>query len=54
MRSSKAKDVALTGILFALAITLSMVESAVAPMLGLAPGVKLGLANVWSCTRSFL
>ena len=46
MRGSKARDVALTGILFALAITFSMVESAVAPMLGLAPGVKLGLANV--------
>lgn len=45
-RSSSAAKVALSGILFALAITLSMVESAVSPLLGLMPGVKLGLANI--------
>lgn len=46
MRNSKARDVALTGMLFALAIALSFLESAVAPMLGLLPAMKLGLANI--------
>lgn len=46
MRNSKAKSVALTGMLFALALTLSFAESLITPLLGLAPGVKLGLANI--------
>ena len=41
-----ARRVALGGMLFALAMALSFLESALAPMLGLAPGLKLGLANV--------
>ena len=41
-----ARRVALGGMLFALAMALSFVESTVAPLLGLAPGMKLGLANV--------
>lgn len=43
---SSAEKVALGGLLFALAIALSMMESAVSPLLGLMPGVKLGLANI--------
>lgn len=46
MRNSKARDAALTGMLFALAIALSFLESAVAPVLGLMPAMKLGLANI--------
>lgn len=43
---NKTKYVALTGMLFALAIVLSIVESAITPMLGLTPGVKIGLSNI--------
>lgn len=43
---SSAGSVALGGLLFALAITLSLAESAISPLLGLMPGVKLGLANI--------
>ncbi len=43
---NSAEKVALGGLLFALAIALSMMESAVSPLLGLMPGVKLGLANI--------
>ena len=46
MRNKKAHEVALSGLLFALAIVLSMAESAITPLLGLAPGVKIGLANI--------
>ena len=46
MKRKNAKQVALSGMLFALAMTLSFVESSIAPILGLAPGVKIGLANV--------
>lgn len=58
MRNEKTRKVALSGMLFALAITLSVVESAlVEPLLGLAlpilgfsvgviPGVKIGLSNI--------
>lgn len=46
MRSKKTKYVALSGLLFALAIILSFIESAVTPLLGLPPGVKIGLANI--------
>ena len=46
MRNQKAKYVALSGMLFALAMALSFLESVIAPMLGLAPGIKIGLANV--------
>lgn len=46
MRNKKTWRVTLTGVLFALAIGLSFLENMVAPLLGLPPGVKLGLANV--------
>ncbi len=46
MQKGKARRVALSGMLFALAMALSFFESAAAPMLGLAPGMKPGLANV--------
>ena len=46
MRPTKSKQVALSGLLFALAMALSIIESAIAPMLGLMPGVKIGLANI--------
>lgn len=46
MRESKARQVALTGMLFALAMALSWLESGIAPLLGLMPALKLGLANI--------
>ena len=46
MRNGKARRVALTGMLFALSITLSFLESMVTPLLGLMPAMKLGLANI--------
>ena len=46
MRSQKAREIALTGMLFALAITLSFLESMVSPLLGLMPAMKLGLSNI--------
>lgn len=46
MKNSKAKEVALGGVLFALAIALSLMEGTIAPLLGLMPGVKIGLANI--------
>lgn len=46
VRNGKAKKIALLGMLFALAMVLSFVESFLTPFFGLPPGVKLGLANV--------
>lgn len=46
MRNLKAKNVALTGMLFSLAIALSWLESYVTPLLGLIPALKLGLSNI--------
>jgi len=46
MRESKARQVALTGMLFALAMALSWLESGMTPLLGLMPALKLGLANI--------
>lgn len=46
MRTQRAKEVATAGMLFALAITLSFLESMVAPLLGLMPAMKLGLSNI--------
>lgn len=46
LQKGKAGRVALGGMLFALAMALSFLESAAAPLLGLAPGMKPGLANV--------
>ena len=40
-----ARRAALLGVLFALAAVLSLFEGALAPALGLPPGVKPGLAN---------
>lgn len=47
MRSKfTTKKIALSGLLFALAIVLSFVESMVSPLLGLPPFVKIGLSNI--------
>ena len=46
MRSQKARETAWTGMLFALAIALSYLESLVPPLLGLMPAIKLGLSNI--------
>ena len=46
MRNRTARTVAHTGMLFALAIALSYLESLVTPLLGLMPAMKLGLANL--------
>ena len=46
MRNTKARQVAFGGMLFALAIVLSLVEGMVTPLLGLPPGIKIGLANI--------
>lgn len=46
MRSQKSREVAWTGMLFALAIALSFLESAITPLLGLMPAMKLGLSNL--------
>lgn len=46
MRNELARRVALTGMLFALAIALSFFESLITPLLALPPGIKLGLANI--------
>ena len=46
MRSPKSREVAWTGMLFALAIALSFLESAITPLLGLMPAMKLGLSNL--------
>lgn len=46
MRTTKSRDVALTGLLFALAIALSWLESCITPLLGLIPALKLGLSNI--------
>ena len=46
MRNQKARETAFTGMLFALAMTLSFLESLVSPLLGLMPAMKLGLANI--------
>lgn len=43
---NKTREVALSGMLFALAIALSIVESSITPLLGLMPGIKIGLANI--------
>ena len=46
MRNNKTRQVALSGLLFALAMALSFMESAITLLLGLIPGVKIGLANI--------
>ena len=46
MKRGGAYKVALTGMLFALAIALSYFESLITPFFGLPPGVKLGLSNI--------
>lgn len=45
-RFQKTRAVALSGMLFALAVVLSIAEGAFTPLLGLPPGVKPGLANI--------
>ena len=44
-RSRKTREVALTGLLFALAMTLSLIEGMIT-FPGLLPGMKMGLSNV--------
>ena len=44
-RGSKTQDIALSGLLFALAMALSFVEGTLV-IPGLMPGMKLGLANI--------
>lgn len=46
MRNPTVRKVALTGMLFALAIALSFLESFITLGIGLMPGVKIGLANI--------
>ena len=46
MRNFKSNRPAHIGMLFALALVLSFAESALAPVLGLMPAMKLGLANI--------
>lgn len=46
MRNKKAQNIALLGVLFALAMALSFCESGIAPLLGLMPAMKLGLSNI--------
>lgn len=46
MRNSKAREVAFTGMLFALSLALSYLEALVTPLLGLLPAMKLGLSNI--------
>ena len=46
MRNRKTRETALLGALFALALVLSFLESAIVPMLGLMPAMKLGLSNI--------
>ena len=46
MAKNKTKKLTTMAMLFALAIVLSFVESLVAPMFALPPGVKLGLGNI--------
>lgn len=43
---NQARKVAFSGMLFALAIVLSVIEGIVTPALGLPPGIKPGLANI--------
>lgn len=43
---NKTKRIALLGMLYAVAIVLSILEGWVVPLFGLPPGVKLGLSNV--------
>ena len=45
-RRASALRVALMGLLFALEMVLSWLESLVTPLLGLPPGIKPGLANI--------
>ncbi len=45
-RMKNTRRVALLGMLYALAIILSILEGWVVPLFGLPPGVKLGLSNV--------
>lgn len=42
----KVKQITAMAMLFALAMVLSVVESAIPPIVGLIPGIKLGLSNI--------
>ena len=46
MRTGKSWRAAHLGLLFSLALVLAFLESAVAPLLGLMPAMKLGLSNI--------
>ena len=46
MQNYKARQTALLGMLFALSMALSFLESMLTPFLGLMPAMKLGLSNI--------
>lgn len=46
MQKGKAYEITLTGMLFALCMALSWLESVLTPFFGLMPAMKLGLANI--------
>lgn len=46
MQNEKVKNVTRMGMLFALAMALSFLESALCPAFGMLPAVKIGLANI--------
>ena len=46
MQNHKARQTALLGMLFALSMALSFLESVLTPFLGLMPAMKLGLSNI--------
>lgn len=46
MQREKTRSIARLGLLFALAMVLSYLESLLTPVLGLMPAIKLGLANI--------
>ena len=46
MQNYKARQTALLGMLFALSMALSFLESMLTPFFGLMPAMKLGLSNI--------
>ena len=51
LQNYKARQTALLGMLFALSMALSFLESMLTPFLGLMPAMKLGLSNIALLTR---
>ena len=46
LQNYKARQTALLGMLFALSMALSFLESMLTPFFGLMPAMKLGLSNI--------